>query len=715
MQTIPPEVLTLLKSKQMVGPNRPTADFYVIGQPGAIDLTDPTAWSTWRTFVGDTPNRGYGNMVATTDNYAICSFVENNAVYVAFAPSIAGVLDGSQVLAGAIKVKDCNEYGNVQTSLSMIKGRLHLAITNWTHPQTGTDGEGNPVYDLGWVLECEHWISPSGKGTDFAFYNYISTDLSSGTSWARELPKVGSTIGPIIPLSDTNWVIVCPSWNYVYQKNKVCYSSDGGETWHNGASTPTSLFYYLAGCGVSVLPLGPDSFMCAWHSSSAYFYALHFTNNGATMNNYAWIGGNLTNGTAWHIVGNNVYMFTPEIKIWKFNRPIEELTFETAIDLANWTEIGQLSDDSVGGKLITTLTTDALILQHSNNVRVSGAGTKVLKLKIPIKSVVVNRSKGSASRAMVVIDNALGVFSPDSIGRWAKVLWFNKKIIIRAGYGSELQLIFTGLIDGIYMSNYPAELTVSSRDYSKLALDQNPQDDFSGEEVKYAYTYYNKTPEYIFADLAIQAGWALGTYHTEVSGLTIAEFPVGHETIADCFQRLCEITGFEWLSDEIGDVYFRRARDPEAVKVYTFTEGVDIFSLNYTLDDEELYRKIVVYSNNSNRDTIKTTVLWPGADYNNVLPKKTLIVNAGDLVVDQASCDAIAQNEANAITPKVREVNFVAVGNPYMQIGDIIQVIETSSHASEYYRILDITHRINPTSKPVYATELRCYHFSYGE
>jgi len=700
----------------MIGPNRPTADFYVVGQPGAIDLTDPTAWSTWRTFVGDTPNRGYGNMVATTDNYAICSFVENNAVYVAFAPSIAGVLDGSQVLAGAIKVKDCNEYGYVQTSLSMIKGKLHLAITNWTHPQTGTDAEGNPIYDLGWVLECEHWIDSAGKGTDFTFHNYISADLSSGTSWARGLPGIENSLGPIIPITEDNWIIVCPSWNYVYLKNKICYTIDGGETWTNGASTPTSLFYYLAGCGVSVLPLPDGSFMCAWSSSSAYYNPLHFTNNGATMAQGEWVGGNLSSATAWHIVGNNIYMFTPEIKIWKFNRPIEELTFEIAIDLSNWTEIGQLSDDGIGNSLITTLTTDALILQHSNNVKVSGAGTKVLKLKIPIKSVVVNRSKGSASRAMVVIDNALGVFSPDSIGEWAKILWPNKKIIIKMGYGDNRQLVFTGLIDDIYMSNFPAELTISSRDYSKLALDQQPQDDFRLDgEVAYAFTYYDKTPEYIFADLAIQAGWPLGSYHTEVTGVTLKEFQTAHESIADCFQRLCEITGWEWFCDEMIDLYFRPARDPAAEKVYTFTEGVDIFSLNYRISDEELYRTIVVYSNDSNRNTLKASVVWPGADYNNILPKKTLIVNAGDLVTDEAGCLAIAQAESNAITPKVREVNFVAVGNPYIQIGDVIQVIETTSWSSEYYRVLECVHRVNPTGKPVFATELKCYHFAYGE
>lgn len=698
MQTIPPEVLTLLKSKQMVGPNRPTADFYVVGQPSTGDLTDPNIWTTWRTFI----SKKYGNMTETNDGRAIISYIQGNSAYIAYADSVAEVLAGTKTFGPGILINDDVPYGH--TSLQMIDGRLRMVLSRWNADAL--------------KLSCHYWCDVDGNGNGFAYVSAICLDMKKDSAWYSD-PSVGYT-GPIQKISDNCWVVMVYRHTWIYSKNQLFYSVDKGHSWNEGPETPGWLGAHMSGAGYCFLPIDETSFWGAWWASDGSVLALLYTNSGATMTSYSWLNwpGLAPRQVAFIQIGNVRYMAHNTMAA---NKDIlrfipEELTPENFVDYDNWELIASVPDDSAGEVLpLFTLTNSALILQHNRGDIISGAGTDVLKIKIPIKSIVVNRSKGAASRAMVVIDNALGMYSPDSVGRWAKVLWFNKKIIIRAGYGSELQHIFTGLIDGIYMSNYPAELTVSSRDYSKLALDQNPQDDFSGGEIKYAYTYYNKTPEYIFADLAIQAGWPLGTYHTEVSGITIAEFPVGHEAIADCYQRLCEITGFEWFADEIGDVYFRRARDPEAVKVYTFTEGVDIFSLNYTLNDEELYRNIVVYSNNSNRDTIKTTVLWPGADYNNVLPKKTLIVNAGELVIDQASCDAIAQNESNAITPKVREVNFVAVGNPYVQIGDVIQVVETSSHASEYYRILEIIHRINPTGKPVFATELRCYHFSYGE
>jgi hypothetical protein len=710
MFVIPAEIQTLLKEKQMTGDDRPTAELLVVGAPGGTVLTDPTSYSTWRKFVGDSPVRHYGNMVETLNERAICSFVEGSAVYVAFANSVAEVLAGTQALASPLKIKDVNEYGEVQTSLTMIDGELHLAITNWTWPEPQTAED--------WTLEVEHWIDSTGNGSNFVFHNYISTDLSSGTTWGRELPNVGATMGPIIPLSENNWIIVCPHYNYIYARSRICYSLDKGETWANGEATPASLMNVLGSCGVSVLPLSESSFMCAWGTSSDSYSPLYFTDNGATLYRGTWPGAKFSQRTAWQIVGDSVYMFRggDPISLYKFDGVPADLAFELVIDIENWILLGTINSDG-DITYITSLTKNALIIQHTvPNVRISGAGTDVEKIPIPIKSIVVDRSKGGASQAVVVIDNSLGMFAPDSTGVWWHVLWFNKEIQIRMGYGAQRQLVFTGLIDTIRMSTYPAELTIKARDYSKLALDQMPQDDFYvgyDGNPRYAFTYYDKTPEYIFGDMATQAGWALGTVFVEVSGITIPQFETGHEKIGDSFQRLCELTGFEWFTDEVGNLYFRKAKDPSAVSVYSFVEGVDIFSLEYELDDEELYRTIVVWSGDENRDVIKSSGVWPAADYNNVLAKKTMIVNASDIVTDQAGADAMVLAISNGITPKVRNVDFVVVGNPYLQIGDLIQVTETSSWISEYYRITEISHQMNSAGSPVFGTGLKCFHFSY--
>ena len=74
------------------------------------------------------------------------------------------------------------------------------------------------------------------------------------------------------------------------------------------------------------------------------------------------------------------------------------------------------------------LTKSALLLQNSTDNEISGAGTEAVKVPMPVKSATVDRSKGSASMATVIIDNKSGMYSPDSTGAWNKVLWLNKTI-----------------------------------------------------------------------------------------------------------------------------------------------------------------------------------------------------------------------------------------------------------------------------------------------
>jgi hypothetical protein len=715
MFTIPAEIQTLLKEMQMTGENRPTAELLITGAPNT-NVTDPTAWTTWRKFIGDSPVRAYGNMVETEDGRAAISYVESNAVYVATASSVAEILAGTTSFGDGIKVKDCNADDNVQTSLSLIGSQLRLAITNWEWIVIDEEPEA--------ILQVEYWCDTNGTGISFSYVSMIATDLSSGSNWNIEKPTVGKQLSPITELTTNVWVIMCTHYDYIYSRDTCCYTEDGGATWSHGAVTHASLSSVYTGVSASILKLSESSFVVGWASSSDSEMLEYFSNNGAGMSDVSWgedwvaAIGNKPRSVCFCTIGMATYMARPHsssVDIYKLLADIP--TIDNITDYEDWELITTIVMDGSDTGLLFYVAKSALILQHTalDATRISGAGTELSQVPIPIKSIAIDRSKGGASQAVVVIDNTLGMYAPDSIGDWAHVIWFNKEIQIKMGYGAERQLVFTGLIDDIYMSTYPAELTIKARDYSKLALDQMPQDDFYegyAGEPRYAFAYYNKTPEYIFGDMATQAGWGIGTVHVEVTGVTLAQFDTGHEKIADCFQRLCELVGWEWFTDEIGDVYFRPARDPSAVSVYSFTEGVDIFSLNYRLCDEELYRTIVVWTSAEDGSAIKASGTWPAADYNNVLPKKTMIVNAGDIVTDEAGCLAMVNAISNGITPKVREVNFVAVGNPYLQIGDLIRVTETTTCISEYYRITEISHQMNSTGSPIFGTGLKCYHFS---
>jgi hypothetical protein len=702
---IPAAIQTLLKNLEMTDDSRPTADLFITGAPRGTDLHDPETWSTWRTFVGS--GKTYGNMTGTTDNKAVIIYVESGSVKLAFADSVREVLDGTKTFDTANAITLTTGLVDAQTSIDLIDGKLHACITY-------ISGE----------LKAAYWRDSDGRGLDMAWVSTIDPDLSSTSSFD---PQIGLQPSMIHKLPGGAYVVIVPRQYGVVDGLVACYSTNQGETWTRGASIGGGLGYHLGMCGSkSFLIMGDTSFLIAYLVSSGHVWMVYLTNNGATRTDIDFTADWNGISKPWYASFITVYDSTYicryltawVIEIRKLKAAIP--TVDNLDSVNDWELVKTIDFVDNTDNVIHhfTATEDALIVQHALGSLISGAGTFSDTVVLPIKSVVVDRSKGGASQAVVILDNTDGIYAPDSTGIWAHIIWFNKEMQIKLGYGATQQLVFTGLIDTIFMSTYPPELTIKGRDYSKLALDQQPQDTFYEgyiDEPRYAFTYYNKTPEYIFRDMALQASWLSGAIHTDVTGITLGQFDTGHEKIADCFQRLCELTGWEWFTDEIGHVYFRAARDPSAVKVYTFTEGVDIFSLDYAFDDDELYRTIVVWSGDENRDVIKASGVWPAADYNNVLPKKTMIVNASDIVTDQAGAEAMVLALSNGMTPKVREVNFVAVGNPYLQIGDVIQVLETTTWISEHYRITEISHQMNSQGSPIFGTGLKCYHFAYGE
>lgn len=119
MRTIPAAVETLLKSRAQAGANAHNHLITISGAPIGASLLDPTSWTTWRTYVGDSPTRMYGNMTETTDGRAVIGYIESNKAYVAFASSVTGVLAGTATFGAGAEIRAA-KYG--QTSLSLIDG-----------------------------------------------------------------------------------------------------------------------------------------------------------------------------------------------------------------------------------------------------------------------------------------------------------------------------------------------------------------------------------------------------------------------------------------------------------------------------------------------------------------------------------------------------------------------------------------------------------------
>lgn len=738
MIAIPAEIQTLLKSKAQVGNRRPTGTVTIENAPKGTThgyVTRAVRMNNEYDVNADQTTYGYGFYGGHWSNGFICE-LPSKKVLVSYRNTSTGIHYLSLVADFETLLGGNNRCAIAEYQFSAANGSPSQQIP-FVSP---ADGE---VY----LLDIQSAVCPSvpceinlykspDKGLsqtwDWQSLLYTSTlTLNNGFNTAGNSNILINGDDILVPFMGLNQYS-----GYGWGELNMLYSRDGGVTWDVSLiwySTALSGSAYF-GSSPSIFKSG-GTYYLTWHTliyngSMLFATSTDLINWTVTNRGVGALGGDWTVSSALNMYyladSNFMYLIAQTTKDGAgvtYIRPAYP-TLTSVDDLLDYSKWAIATPEEVPWSreyddyyLRLYLSPDEKYHIVLEQTIFGGCAAFIISgfesepIPVPPKSLTIDRSKGAASQATIVLDNKLGIYAPDSIGAWNHIIWPNKKVEVTLGYGDKQPLVFTGLIDKIRMSSYPAELTITARDYSKLVLDQQPQE-LIGGVMTYSFTYWDRTPEYIFADLAIQAGFAVDKIHTYVTGLTFEKFLTGHESMADSYQRICEYVGGEWFCDEYGHIYFRKAINPEGSSVYAFTEGVDIFSIDYTISDEELFRNIVVWTSDANGSTIKASGVWPAADYNNILPKKTLIINAGDLVTDAAGCAAIVAAESAAITPKVREVNFVAVGNPYLQIGDVIQVTETTTTISEYYRIFEMTHKLNMTGAPIFATTLKAYHFS---
>jgi len=144
---------------------------------------------------------------------------------------------------------------------------------------------------------------------------------------------------------------------------------------------------------------------------------------------------------------------------------------------------------------------------------------------------------------------------------------------------------------------------------------------------------------------------------------------------------------------------------------WSFSEGEDLFKLEYTLTSRNIYKQIKTLGGTSTE--LKTGTYNCGGTYD-ISTQKRLFIPLPELN-STAELQAAADRLGNDMSKKYREIVFAAVAIPWLEVGDCIQVIESMSTISEVYRILELEFRYENNNGRLTAIMTgRAYHYGYA-
>jgi len=745
MREIPIEVAALLKSRSMIGTNKPTHEVTVDGLSGSYDLPE-----TWVWFIQgiEAVKKNISNWIATNDGKYMCCWFDSatKQLQTGFS-SDADFLNTNYAIENVVTTSTVTVATVYENQCSLFKrndGKVLLMVV-----------------DVGASASAKCYISNTGNGNDWVLYSTVYTTADGSKSILgiyASIPVVTST-GRIV------YSLHCGKYQsgYIFSVASVAYSDDNGLTW---------TIKYLSNISGTeavgqICILADNTMFFSYIYGGGKTFVYKSTDNGSNWTEVVAFSSNFSDALRYEVYGLSFYYDDLTNSVYAICQGtyngcgiyvLENANSTDFINASKWKFIYNINENNnICGRIY--IINNALVFNNTSADSI--LGLKAKSVSLPIKSISISRNKNMAGSLNLAVDNKNGEWSPDNTEN-QNVLFPNTEIVVKQGYGEELTNTFTGMIDRIEMSTFPQELKLSVRDKLKLALDQTiaPQ----------VITYTSQTVEDIFADLAGKAGMTAGTIET--TGLTLAEKTFSWETYADCFSWLADLVGFEFGCDEDGKVYFKKDAIPQATDwiltftdgtaqayfpivensdvlkssdgettyvkdtdytidydtgeltsitiadgetkltyvfaVYSFKEGEDIISLGYTIDDNDIYSKVIVYGKDSNDEVISAYKDYVSKDYYNVLSQKIMKIDVSEAsTVEQLQ--AIADRAEMLMRSRVRTVRFAAVAVPWLQVGDLIQVVESSTTISELYRVTDLSTNMDSDG---YTMQITCYHHS---
>jgi hypothetical protein len=359
---------------------------------------------------------------------------------------------------------------------------------------------------------------------------------------------------------------------------------------------------------------------------------------------------------------------------------------------------------------------------------------------------------------------------PQKQNDWHQVIMPGANIQVQMGYGSNLVPVFTGQIDDVIMSPDDSIMEIDCRDLGCLLIDQQVDD---GTEEFYL-SYEGMDASYIVKDLLLKAGIPESKIVRLQESRIIVDFiEFNSMCYADAIGKLEDMTVFELIFTEDGNVVWQEPRDgqplaaaaitmsgydelqldyypisKESEKVWSgstkytrdvdysidwetgkihrlvgstipdvtvvmisfvyaamvFREGVNLIKMPYKISRRDIYGKVII--NGDGVQSVKT--LYKPESYGVTIQK--IITTNNESITTQEKADEIANRYIKYMQRKHREINFESIGVPWIQIGDCIQVKESTTTSSEIYRIVGLNLNLSPEGFTLSGT---CYHYGY--
>ena len=692
MQTMSAEMAALLKSGKQIGANRPNHQI-LLGEGGveeysSLNYIRQSEMGVYRYANGRYTNRVDGKLLVSYNRFNEDG--TNGKIFLS-------VVDTEEDLFTVNDSAKANEW-----ELMSLRVNAHqpfcgasLLTVNSKILMFVTDAESDR-------FNVKVYKSDNGLGTDFVLLYTLVSDVYGIFSPSPELPSlINGVIYYVTNRSNGTW-----------SDGRVFYSEDTGETWDYididygiRGSIENSVVRFSNGLFGIVNDVNSDAKAHLLYSTDWVNFNISDAISGYVDINS--MGGQMFSGDEY-----NYLLWSPDdinIKIYQKKKTESHPTTLLVDEMVDyWEDTGVVFFNAYYSTFRGSYTTGnkfAIIGDINNSRDVVIYGYEIIAEIIQAKSIQISRIKGMAGQLTVELDNKDGVLAPDGTTNPA-LLWPNKEVTVKQGYGAELIQTFKGLIDTISMSTFPQSITISARDKMKALLDHYIRD----SSFNYVVTYTAQTVEAIWQDLITKAGLTYGT--VEATGITLAEKVFSWESYADAISWLDEIAGFETYCDEFGILHFIYDGRPETVTVaYEFNEGVDIISLGYDINDKDLYYSVVVYGKDANDAVVYYAATLPQASYWNIPSGKVMRIDAPDADT-QAKCQAIADKAIYLMQTRARQVHFETIGIPHLQRGDFIQVTEASTTISEIYRITDISTSQDSSG---YRMELTCYYHAAPE